>query len=296
MKAEYDFSKGKRGAVIPQKGKTRISIFIDNATLAAFRERAEQSGTGYQTMMNDVLRASLANNDQPVTEATLRRILRQELPAYTVGASGTTAAAAPSQSEAMPLIQAFEKQFADPESGALLLWAVLTVDSLHYLSDIDARFGESHKVPGGHNPDIVDVSHVRWATGSCITSLDLCAAALGRTFCNRKGAREFALPDFDAGKNKEAAKLLVALPTTASAWIRDVLADSRYKEVREARNWLTHARVRRHFTLSAGGPPQRLRISVGDVTQEAREIVVGARDLAAEWVSKLISLLPTLKT
>lgn len=27
MRAEYDFSNGKRGAVIPQKGKTRISIF-----------------------------------------------------------------------------------------------------------------------------------------------------------------------------------------------------------------------------------------------------------------------------
>jgi len=26
MRTEYDCSKGKRGAVIPQKGKTRISI------------------------------------------------------------------------------------------------------------------------------------------------------------------------------------------------------------------------------------------------------------------------------
>ena len=50
MRDEYDFSKGKRGAVIPQKGKTRISIFIDNAVLDAFRARAEKAGTGYQTM------------------------------------------------------------------------------------------------------------------------------------------------------------------------------------------------------------------------------------------------------
>lgn len=28
MKWEYDFSKGKRGAVIPQTGKTRITIYI----------------------------------------------------------------------------------------------------------------------------------------------------------------------------------------------------------------------------------------------------------------------------
>ena len=53
MRAEYDFSKGKRGAVVPQKGKTRISIFIDDVVLDQFRARAEKAGTGYQTMMNE---------------------------------------------------------------------------------------------------------------------------------------------------------------------------------------------------------------------------------------------------
>jgi len=82
MKDEYDFSKGKRGAVVPQKGKTRISIFIDNAILAEFRARAEKAGTGYQTMMNDALRAHLSQVDQPVTEKVLRHVLRQEIPEY----------------------------------------------------------------------------------------------------------------------------------------------------------------------------------------------------------------------
>jgi hypothetical protein len=82
MKAEYDFSKGKRGAVIPQKGKTRISIFIDNGVLEEFRARAQKAGTGYQTMMNDALRQYLSESDQPVTEKTLRQVLRQEMPEY----------------------------------------------------------------------------------------------------------------------------------------------------------------------------------------------------------------------
>jgi hypothetical protein len=82
MRPEYDFSKGKRGAVIPQKGKTRISIFIDNAILAEFRARAEKVGSGYQTMMNEALRAYLSQVDQPVTEEVLRHVLRQELPEY----------------------------------------------------------------------------------------------------------------------------------------------------------------------------------------------------------------------
>lgn len=81
MRAEYDFSKGKRGALIPQKGKTRISIYIDNAILDAFRARAEKAGTGYQTMMNDALRQYLAETDRPVTEGRLREILREEIPA-----------------------------------------------------------------------------------------------------------------------------------------------------------------------------------------------------------------------
>jgi ABC-type transporter MlaC component len=82
MRAEYDFSKGRRGAVVPQKGKTRISIFIDNAVLDAFRTRAEKAGTGYQTMMNEALRRYLSETAQPVTEQVLRQVLRQEMPEY----------------------------------------------------------------------------------------------------------------------------------------------------------------------------------------------------------------------
>jgi hypothetical protein len=88
MKPEYDFSKGKRGAAIPQKGKTRISIFIDNAVLAGFRARAERAGTGYQTMMNEALREYISSDSQPVTALALRQILRQEIPEYLKEVSG----------------------------------------------------------------------------------------------------------------------------------------------------------------------------------------------------------------
>jgi len=87
MRTEYDFSKGKRGAAIPQKGKTRISIFIDNAVLDAFRARAEKAGTGYQTMMNEALRQYLSDAEPPVTETILRHVLRQEIPEYLHNAS-----------------------------------------------------------------------------------------------------------------------------------------------------------------------------------------------------------------
>ena len=59
MRAEYDFSNAKRGAVIEPAGKTRITIFIDDDILAAFRARAEQEGKGYQTLINAALRAAI---------------------------------------------------------------------------------------------------------------------------------------------------------------------------------------------------------------------------------------------
>lgn len=72
---------------MPQKGKTRISIFIDNAVLDTFRARAQKEGAGYQTMMNEALREYLSAAEQPVTEKILRHVLRQELPKYIVDAA-----------------------------------------------------------------------------------------------------------------------------------------------------------------------------------------------------------------
>lgn len=84
MKREYDLSKGKRGALLPAKGKTRITIFIDDAVLTEFRTRAEKAGTGYQTMMNEALKNFLsARTEEPVTESVLRQVIREEVPKLT---------------------------------------------------------------------------------------------------------------------------------------------------------------------------------------------------------------------
>ena len=84
MRDEYDFSKGKRGAVIASPGKTRITIMLDDDVLDAFRARAESAGAGYQTLINLVLREAISGakaKDKPLTVATLRRVLREELQA-----------------------------------------------------------------------------------------------------------------------------------------------------------------------------------------------------------------------
>ena len=79
MKKEYDFSGGRRGAIISNKGKTRITIHLDDDVLQSFRERAHTAGRGYQTMINDALRQYLGKSGAPIDADTLRRILREEL-------------------------------------------------------------------------------------------------------------------------------------------------------------------------------------------------------------------------
>ena len=86
MKAEYDFSKGKRGAIDPAgPGKTRITIRIDDDVLDWFRRRADAAGGGsYQTMLNQALRDFIRTEAEPL-ERTLRRVLREELRPYGTG-------------------------------------------------------------------------------------------------------------------------------------------------------------------------------------------------------------------
>lgn len=81
MKQPDDFSRAKRGAVVPvPKGKTRITIRIDDDILNWFREQVNAAGGGnYQTMINDVLRKFIESRDVVSIEKTLRRVIREEL-------------------------------------------------------------------------------------------------------------------------------------------------------------------------------------------------------------------------
>lgn len=81
MKAQYDFAGGKRGPVLKAPaGKTRITIRIDDDLLQWFRKQAHAAGGGsYQTLINAALREYVGSKREPL-EATLRRVLREELP------------------------------------------------------------------------------------------------------------------------------------------------------------------------------------------------------------------------
>ena len=80
MKEEYDFSKGKRGAIIPAPaGKTRITIRLDSDIIDWFRSQVEKRGGGnYQTMINNALRECMSNRGE-VVEEVIRRIIKEEI-------------------------------------------------------------------------------------------------------------------------------------------------------------------------------------------------------------------------
>jgi len=79
MRKEYDFSKGKRGPVVTEKGKTRITIFLDDEIIRRFRALAQKTGKGYQTLINQALKQQLAIEEPRLTATAVRKIIREEL-------------------------------------------------------------------------------------------------------------------------------------------------------------------------------------------------------------------------
>ena len=80
MKKEYDFSRAKRGPVIPvPPGKTRITIRLDNDILDWFKKQVHEAGGGnYQTLINSALHEYINARTEPL-EMIIRRVIREEL-------------------------------------------------------------------------------------------------------------------------------------------------------------------------------------------------------------------------
>lgn len=82
MKKEYDFSKGKRGPIIPPTpGTTRVTIRLDNKILEHFWRLVHEMGGGnYQTLINDALREHIQGAR---LETVVRQAVRKEVKAVT---------------------------------------------------------------------------------------------------------------------------------------------------------------------------------------------------------------------
>lgn len=65
--------------MLPTRGKTRITIYLDDAIVEHFKDLSERTGKGYQTLINEALTARISDSAQPVTAAQVREIIREEL-------------------------------------------------------------------------------------------------------------------------------------------------------------------------------------------------------------------------
>jgi len=85
MRNEYDFSKGKRGSVIPpDPNQVGITLYLDADIIDYFKEIVNKSGGGnYQLLINKALHEYIEQQNkslEQLLEITLRRVIREELP------------------------------------------------------------------------------------------------------------------------------------------------------------------------------------------------------------------------
>jgi hypothetical protein len=185
-------------------------------------------------------------------------------------------------------------------------WAVSAAECSDYLEKLDDAHPSFGPVPplGAPRRDLVDIAHVRWATGTAITALDLCAATIGQLFVPpalHPGSKELSLRHFDpACPPRFQADVtgrrdaLQPVPDFLQ-WVDDTLADPHYIDMHEARNPFTHAWLQRHLTGgtdASAGHRDRTKFTVLGTSYQtnAREMVETSAALALDRVRAFIDV------
>ena len=203
-------------------------------------------------------------------------------------------------------IGAITNAWADPDDGALVTWAVWAADGLHHLLDLDNRmFGVSPRELHGYTEEALDLAHVRWASASAITTLDLCAATLGRRRCVKKG-REYSLRDFDVKRpsNKQAKqatkKRISQLEPAERTWVAGAINDPDYATILSARNPLIHGRLKRTLygsTVPSGPHEDRTGFPVGPsaAVVDSRPLIKLCSEVATKHLEAFLSMIAAEK-
>jgi hypothetical protein len=161
-------------------------------------------------------------------------------------------------------------------------WAVDAVDGLRWLIDADEwAFAPPGDNIRGRDPRVIDVAHVRWATTTAVTAIDLCVAEIAVRFCNEPFWSE-RMPSLTAVRRRLTGQTAV----TASSWLDAVEIDHDYQLLRRgARDPLAHRFLvrtaligpgRTRFELDPKAPPES--------RPDAREVVLLALDVADRHV------------
>jgi hypothetical protein len=162
-------------------------------------------------------------------------------------------------------------------ASSCLLWAVSAVDALAYLDDLDLALDKCTRFATGHDGLVVDVAHARWAAGTAMTALDLCAAAIGFLYLSppRRG-HYYGLGNILAALDKAISAAATSDPSSRGPgwpprqgvrpWIVDLTGDPHaavavnddYALIRAVRDPLTHRTLTRRIGITVGSGPNRV--------------------------------------
>jgi hypothetical protein len=162
---------------------------------------------------------------------------------------------------------------------------------LHWLVDLDDwAFSGTREHLQGRDSKVIDVAHVRWATSTAVTALDLCGVELAV----RYGALDFWTKEAPVLHKVEAEVKEAGgeLPKWARDWLKSVFRDREYKTLKATRNPLIHRFVVRSALISSTVPTGhqgRTEFDVPDPEQigsrpSARQLLLLARDVADRHV------------
>ncbi len=171
-----------------------------------------------------------------------------------------------------------------------VVWAASTAEGLMYLADMDSLVTQLlNDNLLNHSSIVVDESHARWAAGSAVTAVDLCAAALGKQYCGNTGNHELDMRKFDQSIAKNTSRRN-QLPTQFLHWVDKYTADQRYQEIQPARNHFTHKWLSRHIQPGRTA----FRISTNHNFKSADDIVRDSANFAADGVQEFLDILETV--
>jgi hypothetical protein len=161
-------------------------------------------------------------------------------------------------------------------------WAVDAVEGLRWLRYVDEwafeRFPEQLE---GRDPRVIDLAHVRWATVTAVTAIDLCVAEIAVQY----GGFDFwseCLPSLERLTKKLAGK---TVPPAATDWLDRVADDSGYQTLRAARNPLTHRFLVRTALMGPGRTPFEVdRNLAPEDRPDARDLILLSLDVATRHV------------
>lgn len=194
------------------------------------------------------------------------------------------------------VLNSFHSRNGVSDLSSLVMWAVWSAEGLCFLDDQDATLQVNYPTfVNGHHPDVIDIAHARWATGTSITALDLCAAALGRHYCGVNREPDLDLRRFSATNPNNSSRRR-ALPSALRAWNDTVQSDACYIELHSARNKFTHSWLNRNIHRLSSGHASRSQftnVNTGQI-HGARQLVIESRALACRHVNAFLATIDTV--